>query len=210
MAKRKSIAASLEQTWSDDENSAEDEGEEEPAKKRLTGPTWGINALPLDHYSLATYLEKGQKLMDSETEGVCVVCRQQLDYEKGLFPICSHGECEGVGHLDCWSRHLLHQQGEDGSTDVILPMDGRCPKCDGAVRWVDMMKELTLRTRGQKDVDKILRKYRKATGVTKPKAKAAAKGRSSTKAKSPARAKSPAQEKDLAKGKRKAKAVGPA
>lgn len=210
MATRKAIADSLEQKWSDDEDSAEEEGEQEPAAGRPTGPTWGIHALPLDHYPLATYLEKGRNVIDFEREGSCVVCHQQLDHEKGLYPICSNGTCEGVGHLDCWSRHLLHQQDEESNADVILPMEGRCPKCDGAVRWVDMMKELTLRTRGQKDVDKILKKHGKATGVTKPKVKSAATGESPTGAEIPAKAKSSAKAKSPSKARSAVRAKSPA
>ncbi|KAJ4388920.1 Slx4p interacting protein [Gnomoniopsis smithogilvyi] len=169
------------------------EGSEEEYVEESGGPKWGIHALPLDHYPLATYLEKGQNITTFEQEGMCVICHEHLGHDKGLYTICSNGECEGVGHLDCWSRYLLQQQGEHDNDAILLPMEGRCPKCDGAVRWVDMMKELTLRTRGQKEVDKILRKHRKATGVTKSKAKAKVKatadGRDSAKRKLPAKAK---------------------
>lgn len=189
-------------TWSSDDSASqrEDEG---PVEKP-TGPKWGIHALPLDHYPLATYLDKGQNITTFEQEGMCVVCHEHLEHDKGLYAICSNGECEGVGHLDCWSRHLLQQQGEHANDAVLLPTEGRCPKCDGAVRWVDMMKELTLRTRGQKEVDKILRKHRKATGVTKTKANRKAKAKATSNAKSPAKRGSPVKAKREGKGKGKA------
>jgi structure-specific endonuclease subunit SLX1 len=50
--------------------------------------------------------------------------------------------------------------------DSILPIAGTCPKCHGPVKWGDMMTELTLRLRGAKEVDKLLKKKRQ------PKAKA--------------------------------------
>lgn len=155
-----------------DEEDAEGDGEVPE------GTRWGIHALPLDYAPLAPYLEKGQNVTTFEREGNCVVCLQYLDHGKGLYAICSNGECEGAGHLDCWSRHLLHQQGENDG--MVLPVEGRCPKCDGMVRWGDMMKELTLRARGQKEVDKVLKRSRRAAGVTKPKAKA--KGKAKAKA----------------------------
>ncbi|KUI52569.1 Structure-specific endonuclease subunit SLX1 [Cytospora mali] len=145
------------------------EEEEEKAGDEATGePEWGVHALPLDYTPLAPYLEKGQDINSFEREGDCIVCQQQLEHDKGLYAICSNGECEGVGHLDCWSRHLLHQQG-DSADEVILPMEGRCPKCSGVVRWGDMMRELTLRVRGQKEVEKILKKSRRANGISKAK-----------------------------------------
>lgn len=140
----------------EDEDGEGGEGEEEPE-----GPKWGIHALPLDYTPLAPYLEKGQNVTTFEREGNCVVCLQHLEHDKGLYAICSNGECEGMGHVDCWSRHLLHQKGEDDG--MVLPVEGRCPKCDGVVRWGDMMRELTLRMRGgQKEVQKVLKRSRRA------------------------------------------------
>lgn len=155
----------VDDSWSSEDSASEGGGEESVEKP--AGPKWGIHALPLDHYPLATYLEKGQNITSFEQEGTCVVCQQHLDHDKGLFAICSNGDCTGVGHLACWSRHLLEQSGEHNNDAVLLPMEGRCPKCGGMVKWCDMMKELTLRARGQKEVDKILKKHRKVTGVIK-------------------------------------------
>lgn len=189
---------------SDDDDAAEvDAGQDEQS----AGPSWGIHALPLDHSALAPYLEKGQDITTFEREGACVICREQLDHDGGLYAICPSVGCEGVGHLDCWSRHLLREQGEDGDDTVVLPTEGGCPECGVAVRWGDMMKELTLRTRGQQEVDKLLRKSRRAVGVTKAKAKAkatTAKVTTKSGAKAKAQAKSTSKGKDKGKGKAKA------
>ncbi|KAK2602317.1 hypothetical protein N8I77_008862 [Diaporthe amygdali] len=173
-ARKKEVAKRAASDSVDKESDEETKGDEE----ELEGPKWGIRALPLDYAPLAPYLEKGQNVTTFEREGNCVVCLQHLEHGKGLFAICPNGECEGMGHVDCWSRHLLHQQGDgDGN---VLPVEGRCPKCDGAVRWGDMMRELTLRVRGQKEVDKVLKKSRRAAGLTKAKAKT--KGKAKAKA----------------------------
>lgn len=158
-----------------DEDEEADGDEDEPE-----GPAWGIHALPLDYTPLALYLEKGHNITTFEREGNCVVCLQHLEHDKGLFAICPNGECEGMGHVDCWSRHLLRQQGEEDG--AVLPVDGRCPKCSGPVKWVDMMRELTMRTRGQKEVEKVLKRHRCATGVAKPKTNPKGKGKPKAKA----------------------------
>lgn len=183
----KNKAALLEADLSESESEDEVVGNDEEGQvKEAPGPKWGIHALPLDHTPLAPYLEKGQNITTFEREGACVVCHQDLDHEKGLYAICSSGDCEGVGHLDCWGRHLLHQRGEeDEDSTVILPMQGRCPKCNGAVRWSDMMRELTLRTRGQKEIDKVLRKSKRAAGVTKAKSKTSTKSTAKGKRRNP-------------------------
>jgi structure-specific endonuclease subunit SLX1 len=121
---------------------------------------WGIHALPLDYAPLKDYVAKGNSVIEFEQEGKCVVCHEPLESGKGLHVICNNHGCEGVGHLACWSQHLLSscEQGEDVD---ILPLEGACPKCHGAVDWGLMMKELTLRTRGKKDVEKLLKEKRK-------------------------------------------------
>ncbi|KAG8158990.1 hypothetical protein KVR01_011433 [Diaporthe batatas] len=159
------------------------DGEVEGDEEGPEGPAWGIHALPLDYTPLAPYLDKGQDVTTFEREGDCVVCLQHLEHGKGLFAICPNAECEGMGHVDCWSRHLLHQHGEqDGA---VLPVDGPCPKCSSPVKWGDMMRELTLRTRGQKEVERILKRHRRAIAKSQPKAKGKAKAKAKAQADAP-------------------------
>jgi structure-specific endonuclease subunit SLX1 len=127
---------------------------------------WGIHSLPLDYTPMKEYAEKTRSIISFEREGKCVVCKEELDHGAGLHVVCSNGSCEGVGHLTCWSRHLLAQEG-DG--EAMMPTHGRCPSCQGAVKWSDMMKELTLRERSPKEVDKLLKTkpQRQAKGKAK-------------------------------------------
>ncbi|KAI0543604.1 GIY-YIG catalytic domain-containing protein [Xylaria curta] len=118
---------------------------------------WGIHALPLDYAPMKSYVEKTKSLYSFEREGSCVICGENLPHGEGLYATCSNTGCEGTGHVSCWSRHLLGRNvGED-----IIPVAGRCPKCHGEVLWGDMMKEMSLRLRGEKEVEKLLRKPRR-------------------------------------------------
>lgn len=121
---------------------------------------WGIHALPLDYAPVKEYVTKGESIFTFEREGDCVVCGDHMAPGEGLYVVCTNDTCEGVGHLACWSRHLLST--EEDPRDAILPLRGNCPKCGGAVQWGDMMKEVTLRVRGRKDVEKLLKKGRSA------------------------------------------------
>lgn len=127
--------------------------------------SWGIHALPLNYLPMKGYLEKTRSLYSFEREGSCAVCKEVLEPGEGLYATCSNDGCECTGHLSCWSRHLLGRQAKK----EIIPVSGRCPKCKGQVVWGDMMKEMSLRLRGQKEVDKLLlkktRKRRAATAV---------------------------------------------
>jgi structure-specific endonuclease subunit SLX1 len=120
---------------------------------------WGIHSLPLDYAPLKKYSEKARSIFSFEREGDCVVCKEEMLAGRGLYAVCSNGDCEGVGHVDCWSRHMLDEEEDRGA---ILPVRGHCPKCGGEVLWGDMMKEISLRIRGQKEVDKLLKKKRGA------------------------------------------------
>ncbi|KAK4225588.1 hypothetical protein QBC38DRAFT_255425 [Podospora fimiseda] len=120
----------------------------------------GIHALPLDYEPIKEFVTKGQEVFDSERQGDCVVCKKTLPTGEGLQAICTNTGCEAVGHLSCWSQHMLGGH----HTDDVLPLNGICPRCKGEVHWSEMMRELTLRTRGQKEVEKLLKvKKRRAT-----------------------------------------------
>jgi len=118
---------------------------------------WGIHALPLDYALLKPYVEKAHNVVSFEREGDCVHCHESLQSGAGLHPICPHNGCEAMGHLDCWGKHAL--EGEDKG--ILIPISCTCPSCGGKINWVDMMKELTLRIRGPKEVTKLLKKPRR-------------------------------------------------
>jgi structure-specific endonuclease subunit SLX1 len=128
---------------------------------------WGIHALPLDYEPIKEYVAKGQDIFEFERQGRCVVCREEMPTGEGLHALCTNEGCDGVGHVSCWSRHFLKGDEEDS----IVPVQGQCPKCKGEVHWGDMMRELTLRVRAPKDVEKLLklkRKRKRATKAVKP------------------------------------------
>ncbi|KAI1414412.1 structure-specific endonuclease subunit SLX1, partial [Hypoxylon sp. FL1857] len=118
---------------------------------------WGIHALPLDYTPMKDYVAKTQSIYDFEREGNCVICGEHLEPGKGLYATCSNVGCEGTGHVSCWSRHML---GEEAGEDII-PISGHCPQCKGGVVWGDLMKEMSLRVRGAKEVQRLLKKPRK-------------------------------------------------
>ncbi|KAI5857436.1 hypothetical protein GGS23DRAFT_587376 [Durotheca rogersii] len=131
-------------------------------------PLWGIHALPLDYAPMKDYVAKTQSLYDFEREGDCVVCGEHLEPGGGLYATCPNAGCEGTGHVTCWSRHMLGREAEK----QILPISGHCPECKGPVVWGDLMREMSLRIRDPKEIDKLLRK--------KPRKKRATRAESTT------------------------------
>lgn len=118
----------------------------------------GVHALPVNYAPLKEYVAKTRSIFEFEREGACAVCRGDLPPGEGLYAVCPNTGCEAVGHLSCWSRHML---GKEEGDEAILPVSGRCPGCSGQVTWGEMMKELSLRVRGPKEVEKLLKKPRK-------------------------------------------------
>ncbi|CAK7212358.1 Slx4p interacting protein [Sporothrix curviconia] len=145
------------------------------------GPAWGIHALPLDYGPMRDYVDKANDIFTFEREGDCAVCNTPLPAGQGLYAVCPNAGCEAVGHLRCWSGHLLesethnhdnghehdheheheHEHSHDLGDGPLVPKRGHCPDCGGPVIWGDMMKELTLRMRAPKEVEKIVKAKRR-------------------------------------------------
>ncbi|KAH7318270.1 hypothetical protein B0I35DRAFT_431665 [Stachybotrys elegans] len=139
-----------------------DFGPSGPEGAAPSGALWGAGALPSNYTPIKEYVEKAQGVVTFEQEGQCVHCHGDLESGKGLHPMCPNSECVAMGHLDCWSKYALAKN-EEGQ---VLPDLCQCPSCGGDIRWGDMMKELSLRIRGAKDVQTLLKKGRRSKKET--------------------------------------------
>lgn len=128
-----------------------------------------ICKLPVDYALLKSYVAKSKNVFDFEREGSCAVCAQHLEHEQGVYAICPAADCEAVSHLTCLAKHFLGSEAQTAAKEnLLVPIAGCCPSCGTALKWVDVVKELSLRMRGQKELDRLLRKPRiKAAKKTK-------------------------------------------
>lgn len=123
---------------------------------------WGIRALPLAYSDMKEYIAKTKNIFKFEEQKNCLVCGKKLEPEHGIYAACSYAECNGIGHLKCWSQYLLGgTEGGGGEVEHILPLGGKCPSCHHNVHWGLMMKELSLRLRGQAEIEKLFKKQHK-------------------------------------------------
>ena len=137
---------------------AEDASDGSPrAKRRRT--SHGIAALDVDYAKEMEYVKKAKDVVESEREGACSVCNKHLEHDAGIYTICPNPRCETVTHITCLSKHFL--KNDDGA---LVPINGTCPSCKTELRWVDIAKELNLRMRGQKEVEKLLKAKRTRGG----------------------------------------------
>lgn len=116
----------------------------------------GIGVLDINYSTNKPHVEKGKNIVEFEREGSCAICRTDLEHDAGIYTICPNPDCEAVSHLTCLSKHFLSSADED----ALVPIAGSCPSCHAEHKWVDVVKELSLRMRGQKEVEKLLKKKR--------------------------------------------------
>lgn len=134
------------------------------------GGAWGlehgIERLAIDYGEMKQYVVKAKEVVDFEREGSCAICEVGLGHDGGVYALCSCEGCESVAHLSCLSTRFLEEESERkregggegiGEEENVVPIAGTCPSCKGTVKWIDIVKEVTLRMRGEKEVEKLLR-----------------------------------------------------
>lgn len=72
-----------------------------------------------------------------------------------------------ASHVTCLATKFIKDEGAGGA---VTPISGRCPGCKSELQWIDLIKELSLRVRGEKEVAQIMKKP-KELRVKKPIAK---------------------------------------
>ncbi|KAL5614417.1 hypothetical protein BROUX41_004522 [Berkeleyomyces rouxiae] len=135
-------------------------------------PKAGIQGIPIDYKALKDYAEKTRAIFEFERQGCCVFCKTKMEIGCGMYVVCSGTTCEAVGHLDCWAKHGLSTASRSADREkgtAVIPVEVQCPECRETASWGDLMKELSLRVRGVKEVDKLLKKKRVAKAKTKAK-----------------------------------------
>lgn len=137
-------------------------GEEGSPRTKKQKVSQGIAALDVNYEDVKLHVEKGKDVFDFEREGSCPVCKEELEHNAGVYAICPNLGCESVSHMTCLSKHFLQDD-----EDSLLPTNGTCPSCKAELRWVDIVKEASLRMRGQKEVEKLLKvkRVRKTKGT---------------------------------------------
>lgn len=128
-----------------------------PTKKRkidLIGKG-GIEGIDPTYARFQTVLQKLKQRTDDKTDSlVCEICEVPVRAEKDLFNICLDHDCTSVTHLSCLSTKFL----QESDSATIVPKAGKCPSCRTILQWSDLMRVLSLRLRGEKEVKKLLKK----------------------------------------------------
>ena len=70
--------------------------------------------------------------------------------------VCPKAECFATTHVACLARKFL--SGQEGNP--VIPISGPCTRCTAKLQWADLVKELSLRTRGNKEMAVLLKERR--------------------------------------------------
>ncbi|KAL9128053.1 MAG: hypothetical protein Q9217_003192 [Psora testacea] len=118
----------------------------------------GVEGLDIGYSALKDYVEKSISLLADDEDATCAVCSFQLERERRTALVCPHQGCRAASHLSCLARIFLAEEGKEA---LLVPESGQCPACKAKTLWIDLVKEMSLRAKGAKEV---------ALLMTKPKA----------------------------------------
>jgi structure-specific endonuclease subunit SLX1 len=123
----------------------------------------GIYALSVDYSSMKARLEETMAVFALNEPCLCEICNKSVPSSGSATLVCPGKDCLCVAHVQCMSSHFLAVQRSPGA---VIPTQGNCPKCDTSLQWIDLVKELTLRMRGEKEVAALFKPKRgkKAAG----------------------------------------------
>ncbi|KAF2170739.1 hypothetical protein M409DRAFT_51007 [Zasmidium cellare ATCC 36951] len=127
------------------------------AAAETPGNPIGIHALDVGYSGIKQQLEKSQLAFNGDTSSPCVVCQKATPATGAATLVCTNDGCSAVSHLQCLSRVFLK---EESGHDALVPTHGKCPSCKAELQWVDLVKDLSLRTRGEKEVKIIFKSKR--------------------------------------------------
>ena len=125
--------------------------------KHATESAKGIRALDVGYGSLKTYIEKSRAKFTVPQSSQCSLCSEALRSDGAGSLLCPTADCSMVSHVDCLSAHFLR---EESSNNQLLPTAGSCPRCHTKLHWSDLVKELSLRMRGQDEIEALYKQRR--------------------------------------------------
>lgn len=118
-----------------------------------------IQLLDVGYERLKPQLLKCQSMFDNKTERKCFICHGQTPSNGAATLVCPQEGCSSVSHLQCLSTKFLQEEFGINS-QTMIPTSGKCPTCNSQLFWIDLVKELSLRMRGEKEIKALFKPKR--------------------------------------------------
>ncbi|EFQ94562.1 hypothetical protein CFE70_006293 [Pyrenophora teres f. teres 0-1] len=117
-----------------------------------------IRAIPVAYEDLKPYVEKSMSTLGDGKTRNCAVCNKHVNIDRSLVLICPNETCRSVAHMSCLSQTFL---ADEANKEAFIPIEGTCPSCHSPIKWSDMIKELSLRMRGEEELKTLFKAKRK-------------------------------------------------
>lgn len=127
-----------------------------PAEPPPSDAKVGIQALDVTYLPLKPHLTKSQSLFDNGEWLNCAICKKGVPPSGAMTLVCPHESCHALSHIECASTLFL----ESNKTNALLPTSGSCASCRQPLQWIDLVKELSLRMRGESEIATLFKKRR--------------------------------------------------
>ena len=124
-------------------------------KKREALGKGGIQGLDVGYNELKTHVEKSIFFLAEDEALKCAVCARNLGPQTAMALVCPQEGCMTASHVTCLATKFVE---DEGAGAAVIPTSGRCPGCKKELQWIDLIKELSLRVRGEKEVAQMMRK----------------------------------------------------
>ena len=115
----------------------------------------GIEGLDVGYSGLKAYVEKSTFLLAEDEALKCAICAKTLGPKTAMALLCPQEDCRTASHMACLATKFIENEGTGAA---IIPVSGRCPGCKEELQWIDLIKEFSLRTRGEKQVAQLMKK----------------------------------------------------
>ena len=127
----------------------------------------GVEGLDVEYSQLKDHIEKSISCLSEHKAFKCAICAKDLDPKSAMALMCNQETCRTVSHLTCLATRFVE---DEGAKAAVIPVSGKCPGCKEELLWIDLVKELTLRLRGEGKVAQMMGKPR-APSIRVPKSK---------------------------------------
>ena len=121
-----------------------------------------VEELDVTYGRIKSQVENSITTLSKSSSG-CRLCTSPTLAQAERMLVCPNTRCAMAAHLTCLSSTFLRH---DSLADAIVPTEGSCPECRETLRWADLVKDLSLRLRGQSQLSKLFRKPRSKKAST--------------------------------------------
>ncbi|KAF1962469.1 structure-specific endonuclease subunit SLX1 [Byssothecium circinans] len=117
-----------------------------------------IRDIPVAYEDAKAHVEKAKNLLEEHGSTSCGICKSRIDASSTIALVCPSEGCRTVTHMRCLSTRFL---AEEKNHDSLIPLEGTCPGCKSPLQWTTLVKEMSLRTRGEKEIEAMFKPKRR-------------------------------------------------